>query len=65
VASSSLYPPDKNIIPGTAGTTVLDMASTVFSPIILCVTNYLSGFVLPGVTILGLSSMPSKKTLLS
>jgi len=64
-ASSSDYPPDKNMIPGTAGTTVLNMAITVFSPISLAETLALFGSVLPGVTILGLRSIPSKKMLLS
>ena len=53
------------IIPGTAGTTVLDNEIIVFSAISRYETLDLFGSLLPGVTIFGFKRIPSKKMLLS
>jgi len=65
VASSSLWPPDKNTIPGTAGTTVLDKAARVLWATSVAVILSLLGSVYPGVTIFGFNNIPSKKIWLS
>jgi len=65
LASSSLYPPDKNIIPTQDGNTDLDNAVAVLKAISSHETFCLSTFVDPGVTMLGFRSMPSKNTLFS
>jgi hypothetical protein len=64
-ASSSDYPPDKNMTPTKAGGTVLLRARAVLYPTSEGVTLVLSGLVDPGVTMLGLSKHPSRKMLFS
>lgn len=53
-ASSSDYPPDKNVIPTHAGKIDLDKATAVLKAISYGVTLALSGLVDPAVTIFGL-----------
>jgi hypothetical protein len=64
-ASSSDYPPDKNIIPTQAGKIDLDNATAVLKAISYGVAFALSGLVDPGVTIFGLYNIPSKNKLFS
>lgn len=71
-ASSSDYPPERNLIniiytvtPTKAGGTVLLRAKAVLYPISYGVTLLLSGLVDPGVTMFGLRRQPSKKILFS
>jgi len=64
-ASSSDYPPLKNMIPTKAGTTVLDRALQVLTAISLGVILAFSAFLEPAVTMLGLRRHPSKKMLFS
>lgn len=64
-ASSSDYPPLKNMTPTKAGTTVLLKATQVLVAISSGVIFGFSGFLDPGVTILGFNKHPSKKMLLS
>uniref|UniRef100_A0A7C9DYN2 Uncharacterized protein n=1 Tax=Opuntia streptacantha TaxID=393608 RepID=A0A7C9DYN2_OPUST len=59
VASSSLCPPDKNMMPGTAGGTVLCKARTVYSAMTSGATFLFSD---PGVTMLGFNKVPSRRT---
>jgi hypothetical protein len=56
-ASSSDYPPDKKVIPGSAGTIVLDKVLTVYHAISSGLLR--SGQSDPGVNMLGLSKVPS------
>lgn len=63
VASSSDWPPDKNMTPGTEDGRVLARVMMVLSAI-SCGVDLLVQ-VVPGVIIFGLRSIPSKKTLLS
>ncbi len=56
-ASSSERPPERNVIPGKAGTIVLDKVLTVYHAISDVVLR--TGQVAPGVTILGLRRVPS------
>jgi hypothetical protein len=60
-ASSSDYPPDKNIIPTHDGNTLLLKAIAVLKAISYGVDLLLSGFLEPGVTIFGFNNIPSKK----
>lgn len=53
-ASSSDYPPDKNVIPTQAGKIDLDNATAVLKAISYGVILALSGLVDPAVTIFGL-----------
>jgi hypothetical protein len=53
-ASSSDYPPDKNVIPTQAGKIDLDKATAVLKAISYGVTFALSTLVDPAVTIFGL-----------
>jgi len=59
-ASSSDCPPDKNTIPGRAGTMVLERVLTVNQAISL--DDFLSGHSDPGVTMFGLRRHPSMIT---
>lgn len=56
-ASSSDYPPDKKVIPGRAGTIVRESVLNVYHAISYAL--FLSGQFAPGVTIFGLSKVPS------
>jgi hypothetical protein len=56
-ASSSDYPPDKKVTAGNAGTIVLDRVLTVIHA--TSSGDFLSGHSAPGVTIFGLSKVPS------
>ena len=60
VASSSLCPPDRKVMPGTAAGTVLLRAWTV--AIATCAGVNLTAEDWPAVTMLGLSRVPSRKT---
>jgi hypothetical protein len=64
-ASSSDYPPERNVTPTNAGGTVLLKAKAVLYPISYGVTLLLSELVDPGVTMFGLRRQPSKKILFS
>ena len=59
-ASSSDWPPDRNTMPGTAAGTVLLKAVTVARA--TCSGDAFLAHFCPGVTILGLRSVPSKYT---
>ena len=56
-ASSSDWPPDRNVTPGSAGTIVRDSVLTVYQAISW--EDFLSGHVAPGVIMFGLRSVPS------
>jgi len=60
-ASSSDYPPDKNVTPGRAGTIVLERVLTVYHAISW--EDALLGQEAPGVTMLGFKRRPSIKSL--
>jgi len=64
-ASSSDYPPDKKTTPTKAAGIVLDKAKTVLVAISAGVAFFLSGWLVPGVTIFGFNNPPSQKNLLS
>lgn len=64
-ASSSLCPPERNIIPTQEGRTDLERAVAVLNAISSHEVLDLSGCWLPAVTMLGFKSMPSKKILFS
>jgi len=58
-ASSSDYPPERNVTPGRAGTIVLERVLTVY--IAISPAFDLVGHDCPGVTMFGLSISPSIK----
>jgi len=64
-ASSSLWPPERNIIPGKAGGTVRCKAVTVALAMASGEVVFHSALECPGVTMLGFKRAPSKRTLFS
>jgi hypothetical protein len=64
-AYSSLYPPERKLMPTKAGGHVLDSATTVLIPISWLVVVALLGWLVPGMTMLGFNRQPSRNTLFS